>query len=216
VKLIDVNSGREELALTLANEAMPLPFAVEYARWIRNLKRSSESEDEGDLVISDKCEQEINQIIVARLSAEAQEESLEKRYPKDVNNLYQFWRWNDQEGVQAFLERRFQEYPEEVVEFLHGCTREGWSMETGISFKMNLDLDNYNSIVGMVNPQVIMEALRRVYPDIDVALAANDDGAVITKDLVALTFARLYEQVVNEAAASSEVASRESGETEQS
>jgi predicted KAP-like P-loop ATPase len=47
VKRVDLNSGREELALTLANEAMPLPFAVEYARWIRNLKRSSEAEDTG-------------------------------------------------------------------------------------------------------------------------------------------------------------------------
>jgi hypothetical protein len=124
--------------------------------------------------------------------------------------MYQFWRWNDQEGVQGFLERRFQERPEEVVEFLHGCTREGWSMETGISFKMNLDQDNYNSIAGMVNPQAIMEALRRVYPDIDASVHAGDNGEVIMKDLVALTFARLHEQVVNESVP------RESEETDQS
>jgi hypothetical protein len=215
VKRIEINSEREDLALKIANEASPLPFAVEYARWIRNLKSSSETEDESDAVISVECEQEINRIIVARIYAEAQEESLEKRYPKDAKTLYQFWRWNDQEGVQQFLERRFQERPDEVLEFLDGSTGEGWSMESGISFKMNLERDNYNSIVGMVNPQTIMEALRKIYPNIDESQPINQEE-VITKDLVALTFARLHRQVLNETATIQKTETSEDSEAGQS
>jgi len=210
VKRIEDDEKRESLAIELAERATPLPFAVEYVRWVRNL---SSSEEERNSVISDESELEIDRRIVARIAAEAEEEALEKRYPKGVSHIYQYWRYHDAESLNSHLERRFKARPIDVLAFLSSQTREGWNLDSGISFRMNLERNDYNAIASMVNPEIIMSALHSLYPGIETqSLSADEDGE-ITDDKVALAFIRLHQHVQREA---QEQGSGSSGQTDAS
>jgi len=188
---------REEFALDLAERTEPLPFAFEYSSWMRPLKPSRDAQEKVS-VISEECKAGIRERIAARIAAEAYEEPLENRYPVDAQNLYRFWVANNQEQVRRYLEVRIREYPESAVRFLIGVLE--------ISPKasdMPLDIPDssgwYRLIATMVNPEIIMAALKQTYPDIDtIQPAIHNPVTENAERRAAKWFVRLHQQVSSE------------------
>lgn len=198
VKRINDQEAREKLALTIADSATQLPFAVEYRRWIRNLKRSSDA-DNVNSVVSIACEKKIDEQIVTRVVREAREKPIEERYPNEASTIYQFWRWFGEASLRSYLEERFRSNPPTVVQFLYSATKHAWSMDSGLSFRMNLERDEYNSIASMVDPEIIISALQITYPELDLSTATFNEDGEVTKDNVALAFTSLHQQALREA-----------------
>jgi len=142
---------------------------------------------------------EINSRIAKRLAEEAAGGPLTKKYSKDAGKLYQSWSWMDKEGLRQHLTHRFEHFPTESPEFLRQFMRRGWSLETGISFEMDLERENYDFISSIIDPEVVMTALRKVYQGIDNPKEEFKDSKSISKeDRAAAAFSLFHQQVQQE------------------
>lgn len=71
-----------------------------------------------------------------------------------------------------------------------------WSLETGISFEMDLDRKNYEFISSIIDPEIIMTALRKVHAAIDNPQEEFRNSESVTKeDRAAAAFSLLHQQV---------------------
>jgi hypothetical protein len=77
--------------------------------------------------------------------------------------------------------------------------RRAWSLESGISFEMDLDRENYDFISSIIDPEVVMTALRKVYQDIDDPKEEFKNSEEVSKeDRAAAAFSLLHQQVQRE------------------
>lgn len=189
---------RNTLALQIADVATPLTFALLYLRWVRKTKSVDELQSD-DAVITDSCEAEINGKIANRLANEAADGPLTKKYGREAGKLYQSWSWIDKRGLKQHLTDRLTHFPAEAPDFLRQFMQTAWSLETGISFEMDLDRKNYEFISSIIDPEIIMTALRKVHPAIDNPPEEFKNSQSVTKeDRAAAAFSLLHQQVQQE------------------
>lgn len=198
IKRLPSGTERDALALQIADQISPITFAPLYIRWVRKLESSDESRP-ADALVSDECEKEISNRIARRLIAEAADGPLMKKYGKDAGKLYQSWSWIDKEGLRQHLVYRFEHFPAEAPEFLRQFMRRAWNLESGISFEMDLDKENYDFISSIIDPEVVMTALRKVYQEIDDPKEEFKNSEAVSKeDRAAAAFSLLHRQVQRE------------------
>jgi predicted KAP-like P-loop ATPase len=199
VQRLSSEDERNTLALQIADQITPLTFGIGYLRWIRNLKTSEDDSQPDNAVISGECETKVNKRIVERIAEEATEDLLTQKYKKDAKNLYQWWSWTDEEGLRQHLTGRFKQFPAEASEFLRNMMREGWSLETGITFEMDLDRNSYTFISSIVDPEIVMTALRQTFNWIDDPKETLQNRNEISKEeRAAVAFSLLHRQAQEE------------------
>lgn len=199
IERLDTEIKRDTTALEIANQVTPLTFAAGYARWIGNLKLPNADPRPDDIVISNDCEVEVKRRIVQRIADEAEKDLLTRKFQQDAIKLYRLWFLTDAEALHAHLADRFERSPEEAGEFLRSFRRKALNLESGISFEMDLDKDNYNFIVRMVDPEVIMAALRKVYKGIDTPEETYPNKKKVTlEERSAVAFSILHKQAQQE------------------
>jgi predicted KAP-like P-loop ATPase len=192
VDRISDSNEREEFALELADTIEPLPLAFEYSRWIRPLKYSHHSEEKV-ATVSKECEAEIYRRIANRIAAAANQEPLERQYPLNAQLLYQFWVDNNNESIRSYLEIRIEGNPQEADEFLISVL--GVNPETKSHDPLDIrDAHGwYELIARMIEPQILIEALKNKYPKIDspnyLTEDVKDSGA---KERAAKWFATMW------------------------
>jgi hypothetical protein len=195
IQRLPSQAERDTLALQIADQTTDLMFAVLYLRWVRTIKSTDKSQPD-DAIISNECEVEISGRIAKRFAAEAAEGLLTKKYGKNAGKLYQSWSWIDNEGLRQHLANRMSQFPAEAPELLRQFMRTAWSLETGISFEMDLDRKNYDFISSIIDPEILMTAIRKVYPTIDDPKQEFKDRKSVSKeDRAAAAFALLHQQV---------------------
>jgi predicted KAP-like P-loop ATPase len=166
VQRIPDENERELFALELAGIIEPLPLAFEYSRWMMPLKRSYYS-DEKVAVVSKDCEEQIYKLIAMRIANEANQEPLERKYPRDAQVLYQFWFNNDNDGVRNYVQKRIASFPKEAAEFLAAILDINPEAKSDRNFEHPDAVGWYELITKMIPPDTLLAALREVYPDID-------------------------------------------------
>jgi predicted KAP-like P-loop ATPase len=118
-ELIDreIATARDNLAKSVAKNIDRLPFAYEFSRKIRKLRKEQGSE-EFVSVVSDECEQEITRILADKLAEAAEIKPLEYSHPLWKRNFYIAWRWGNLESLRQYARRRLERHPEDVSNFL--------------------------------------------------------------------------------------------------
>jgi predicted KAP-like P-loop ATPase len=160
---IQDQTERENFAIELAERIVPLPFAYDYSSWMRPVKRSHYS-DEKVSVVSSECESRIRKIIAARIASEAREEPIENKYTIDAQNLYQLWFAQEPESLRAYLDSRLRERPQDAAQFLAAILSVS---KSGNDIDIPEAHGWYDLITKMVEPEIIMRALREQYDDLD-------------------------------------------------
>ncbi len=145
--------------------AMPVGFAMECIRWIRN----NEDTPPERRVLADKGEAPLREILTARIEEANAEASLYTSHPKDAQSLY--WSWvhgTSQEHVREQLIKTFDEHPEELDSFLACNVGEAWGMESGLPRPADFRREQYNSVTNILPGEFVAANLRQRYgPELD-------------------------------------------------
>lgn len=149
-------SKRADVARTMIHLATPLPFAAELFTWMR----SKEDISPEDRLLTEGEELEMFTSLAEKIEGAASERPLYKQYPKESPYLLSLWSWGGStEATKAYIEAQVKGKPAEVREFLMTYSRTGWSLNTGISHRIDLDQDSYNSIAAVANTDMLYETL---------------------------------------------------------
>ena len=89
------------------------------------------------------------------------------RYPLDAQNFYRFWFANDEEATRSHLERRLRSHPEQTAKFIAAVLGVIPEIESAGELDLPEQEGWYELIIKMVNPELIMSALRQTYSGID-------------------------------------------------
>lgn len=159
---ISEQDRRDSVAIKIANDATPLPFACDFSYWIRSLKDS----DSGDMVsvVSEQCESNVKRIIADRIAAEALESSLGEKYELDAQILYRHWCESNPDNLKQYLQDSIDQNPEAAVSFLTDILQVN---PTPSAYLLDL-LDGrawYDYIIKIIEPKMILDALKRTHPD---------------------------------------------------
>jgi KAP family P-loop domain len=155
-------SEREKLALKIAEEIRPLPFALEYTRLGRPIKRDQDS-DEMVPVVSTECESRIRSVIGARISKFGETEAIEIVYPLDAQELYQFWFATDPDSLCNQLRSRITSHPEQAARFVAAVVGIGPAreLETQFDFAFPQQEEWYELLGKIIDPDKLATALKQ-------------------------------------------------------
>ena len=140
--------------------AMPVGFAMECIRWIRNYKDKPPERR----VIADEGEAPLREILTARIEEANAGAPLYTSHPKDAQSLY--WHWangTSQEHVREELVARLDAHPEELDSFLACYVGEAWGMESGLPSPADFEREQYNAVTHILPGEYIAANLRQRY-----------------------------------------------------
>lgn len=140
--------------------AMPVGFAMECLRWIRNYEDTPPERK----VLADEGEAPLRAILTARIEQANAEASLYTSHPKDAQSLY--WAWvhgTSQEHVRRQLVITFDENPEELDSFLACYVGEAWGMESGLPSPADFRREQYTSVTYILPGEYVAANLRQRY-----------------------------------------------------
>ncbi|MGB5853407.1 MAG: P-loop NTPase fold protein [Rhodanobacter sp.] len=145
--------------------AMPVGFAMECIRWIRNY----EGRQPERRVLADEGEAPLRAILTSRIEQANAEASLYTSHPKDAQSLY--WAWahgSSQEHVREKLVATFDEHPKELDSFLACYVGEAWEMDSGLPRPADFRREQYNSVTSILPGEYVAANLRQRYgPELD-------------------------------------------------
>ncbi|MGH9624619.1 MAG: hypothetical protein ACRD4G_09820, partial [Bryobacteraceae bacterium] len=160
--LRNLQSGgaRDGVAEDVATQTTPLPFLLEYFRWISH----DVTKKEEDNLISDATERRIGQRITHKIAEAAAAAPLYRKFGHDAPYMYWFWaEYENKPTVDASLRETFKENPADVDAFLATYVREGQSLESGLRVPGWFRRDTYDYLAKVVEPQVVADNLLNRY-----------------------------------------------------
>jgi hypothetical protein len=161
VRRLPAGEARLTLARRVVGGADPLPYAVECLRWLR----FSKEEMEKDRTLSAEAEDECGRLIASRIREAARGASLHLQYGADAPRLLYLWkRYGEPDEVVLYLRKQIEKDPAEADHLLDVFVGKAWGLESGLSHRSDLERGTYDSIAGLVDPQVVYEALQVRHP----------------------------------------------------
>ncbi|MDB5874638.1 MAG: P-loop domain protein [Ramlibacter sp.] len=140
--------------------AMPVGFAMECIRWIRNYENTPSERR----VLVDEGEVPLWEILTARIEEANAEAPLYSSHPKDAQSLYWAWaRGTSPEHVREQLVSTFDAHPEELDSFLASYVGEAWGMESGLPRPADFRREQYNSVTHLLAGEYVAANLRQRY-----------------------------------------------------
>jgi len=157
IQNITDKADRVSLSKIYVESASDLAFSIEIFRWLR---REDKDKPEADAF----KEEEINIIGLAlggrinTILSSGVDITIE--YPKICGSiLYQAKKYDSETEVLNYLKQLFQSSKKSVFRLLDLYTPTSWGMESGISHKSDFERSQYNSIIAVVNPDILISAM---------------------------------------------------------
>lgn len=157
-------SLRFDTAKDIATNAVPLSFAIEC---VSNLYTPPEKEKERDRIFSIKQEDELGEILVNRIKKEISDEKpLFLAFPPYSHLLNFAWlKWGDKDELRDHVKTTIQKKSKYAVELIKTYLPTTYGMDSGIGKKGDFDRGNYNSLIEIVDPEIVLKALKKDYGD---------------------------------------------------
>jgi predicted KAP-like P-loop ATPase len=158
LKRIPDGEGRQALARRLLAEVEPLPFAIACVSWMRR----SKDEEESERLLSDAVLNQLWQLVARRIGAAAAEAPLYRTFGRDAQTLYSLWNTHAETAgdVAKHLKERFDSDPSDVEQFLSMFVGTSWEMETGIPRRSEFDREDYDALIKLIDPEIVLSKLR--------------------------------------------------------
>ncbi|WP_034763777.1 KAP family P-loop NTPase fold protein [Chrysiogenes arsenatis] len=198
IQNISDKGERISLSQLCIRTAPDIEFSVEIFRWLR-VKDKDRPEIDG---FTEDEISAIGKILAERIKSILESDvDITTVYPKICDRLlYQVKKYIGKSEVEEYLASIFKTSEQSVFRFLDTFTPTAWGMESGISRKSDLEREQYNSIVGLIDPESILSAITHEIgqlPSVSIEYPGDDKDR---NQLLANQFLWLHDYVLKEQA----------------
>lgn len=145
-------------AKNIIEKSISLNFSMEIFRW---LDKEDEEKPEKDAFSNTEIDA-IAEPLINKISIEVEnKENIITKYPDNCRMIFYTWKKYKNKDVELYLETLFKKVEKSVYMFLESYTPTAWGMESGISHKSNFERDQYNSIVKIIEPSIVINAIEK-------------------------------------------------------
>lgn len=167
---IDDSDNRLKLAKQVLESSDSIYFALECFRWMKVIKKTNDSED-SETLFSESDVNFLAQVVIPKIRQLAQEKAIDLKSSENVQILFLFWaKWSSKSETNSYLRDYFETNPSSAIDFIRLYAPTFQSLElsppyrpTGLAFKGEFQQENYDSIVSIVDAEILIEALEKVY-----------------------------------------------------
>ncbi|MEW4426827.1 P-loop NTPase fold protein [Paenibacillus pabuli] len=155
---------RSSLAKEIMHVAEPITFGYECLRWFKTHTEEKPDPEGFNLREMD----EIGRTFAERISVfEGGLTSLTNEFESKLAALLYTWiKYGEAREVNERITSWLDENPKNVNQLLLCYLPTAWGLESGLSYKADFELDQYKGISKVVDPEVIMKVLNRVYDNL--------------------------------------------------
>lgn len=156
IQNLDINS-RVELACDCISQASTMDFKLEVFRW---LKREEDDKPEKDAFTEDQISA-VGDCLGKNVSEYLNSGvDITKKNPRSTPTLlYTIKKYLGKKYTDEYIDAIFKKESDTILRLLEAYTPRSWGMESGISHKSDFKREQYNSLSGVVNPEIIMAAI---------------------------------------------------------
>jgi KAP family P-loop domain len=169
VQKINEPEKRLELSKEILQTAKPVYFATECFKWICATKQDDKIKDSENL-FSEFDIKIFAEVAVNRIRDLAHKGTIDLTFPMAVREMLQFWYyWSSKEETNSYLRKLFEQDPNSVTDFLRCYIPTSWSIDResphrlGSPSKAPLERNDYDAIISVVEPELLIESLRKVF-----------------------------------------------------
>ena len=167
---------RKSVSIKCIKNTPKLSFSLEIFRWLRREKEDKPETDAFNLDEITEIGSELGKRIKGFLDSKA---DITIEYPKICGALlYQIKRFINDSEVKKYLENLFNNHEKSVFRFIDTFTPTAWGMESGISHKSDFEREQYDSLVNLVDPDILISAIKDeigILPDIKEDYPRDDE-----------------------------------------
>jgi predicted KAP-like P-loop ATPase len=202
IQKIDESDKRLILAKQVLQTANPVCFAPECFRWIRASKKNEK--DNSEDLFSESDINALAEVVIHRIRDVAQDEAIYLRSPENTRELLGFWAyWSSKEETNNYLRNFFEQDPSSAVDFIRCYIPTVWSMgmeppyRVGLPSKGALERNTYDAIVSVVDAELLVETLKKVYGDkLNSSEFDRRDDHQSAEELAACQFVYIHDKVL--------------------
>lgn len=160
---IPAKEERRALASEIVLLAEPITFGFHCLKWF---KRDTDKRPNERGFSSEELD-EIGRCLARRISFyEGGPAALITEFNSDVTPLLYSWSaYGNKVEVNERFHEWFEENPESAISLLLCYLPTAWGMENGLSHKGDFEHDQYKAVTQVINPEIVIFALERVYSD---------------------------------------------------
>ncbi len=160
LRQVPASEDRQAEAERAIQIAMPLGYAMDCLRWIRNYKDTPPERR----VLADEGEAPLNAILTARIEEANTATPLFIAHSKDAPYLYRVWAdGTSVNHVQQKLEAIFDAAPEQLDRFLSCYVGEAWGMDSGLPRPADFAREQYDAVTHLISAVYVATNLRLRY-----------------------------------------------------
>ncbi|PCI26224.1 MAG: NTPase, partial [SAR324 cluster bacterium] len=189
--------NRVQLACDCIHIAPIIDFKLEIFKW---LPTKDEERPEKDAFSEEKIEK------IGKFLGKEIVTYLESRIDITVENpnstshaLYIIQKYVGQEELDKYIQSIFENDQTAILRLLDTYTGTSWGVETGVSHKSDFRREQYNNLIGTINPQTVLDAIekyRGVLPTIEEHYPEGNDSE--SREVILKQFVWLHSFVQNE------------------
>ncbi|MBW4617856.1 MAG: KAP family NTPase [Cyanosarcina radialis HA8281-LM2] len=204
IQRIDTSDNKLDFCKEILQIADPIFFATECFRWMRVIKKDKEEDEER--LFSEFDLKSLAGVVVDRIRNMALGEIIYVSLPDIARDLLSFWSyWSSREETNRYLQRTFEDAPYNSIEFLKCYIPTSWSMGMeppygiGLPFKGDIDRDQYDVIISVVDPELLIKFLRNIYGEkLDSPKFYRENDRQPLEELAACQFVYIHQKVLAE------------------
>ena len=171
-----------------------MPFALDVLRWSRVLSGDDVTPEARTLTPAEIMELEV--ALADRIATAAAEAPFFLSMPRYAPDLYYAWKsGTGRTTVEDHLTALCAGNLENALALVRAFMPTAWSMETGMSVGSQVERNTYDSIAGLMDPQVITNTFAAAFPSAAVETIPEDTSSLGVDERIALRWALIHRVV---------------------